>query len=53
MIPSPCKHICILEHNVCIGCSRTSGEISQWRRMTNSQKLEVLERIKNEKEKKE
>lgn len=48
MVKSPCKIICTLENNVCIGCKRTREEISKWSSMTDDEKQKVLDRIKKE-----
>ena len=45
MVKSPCKFICTLENDVCIGCKRTKEEISKWRDMTDEEKQKVLNRI--------
>lgn len=42
---SPCIGVCALdEQNVCTGCQRTGMEITQWTRMTELQRREVLGR---------
>lgn len=43
---SPCVKICKLQNDMCIGCFRTIDEIKNWRSMTNNEKQEVLENIK-------
>ena len=45
-IESPCVKICKLENGVCIGCGRTQDEIREWVIMTNSQREEIMERLK-------
>ena len=45
-IESPCVKICKLEYGVCIGCGRTQDEIREWVIMTNSQREEIMERLK-------
>lgn len=45
VVASPCIGVCALdEQDVCTGCQRTGIEITQWTRMTESQRLEVLGR---------
>ena len=40
---SPCVSICVLdEQDVCTGCQRTGQEISQWGKLNNEQRREVL-----------
>ncbi|TXH97168.1 MAG: DUF1289 domain-containing protein [Pseudomonas sp.] len=42
-VKSPCVSICALdEHDICIGCQRTAAEITQWGRMSNAERREVL-----------
>lgn len=45
MVKSPCKFICTLEKDICIGCKRTKEEISKWKNMTDNEKQKVLDRI--------
>lgn len=47
--PSPCRSICKLEDNICLGCFRTIHEIKMWRRFTGDEKRKVLKRIANDK----
>lgn len=46
MIESPCVKICKLQLGVCIGCKRTKEEISKWTQLTDQEKQQVLENIK-------
>jgi predicted Fe-S protein YdhL (DUF1289 family) len=46
LIPSPCKSICKMKDNVCIGCKRTTEEIATWSKLTNEQKQIIVDRIK-------
>ncbi|MDD0972884.1 DUF1289 domain-containing protein [Pseudomonas fontis] len=42
-VGSPCVSICALdEQDICTGCQRTAAEITQWGRMDNAQRREVL-----------
>jgi predicted Fe-S protein YdhL (DUF1289 family) len=42
-VRSPCVQVCVLdEADICTGCQRTVQEISQWGRMTNAERHEVL-----------
>lgn len=48
-IQSPCINTCKLDENkICIGCRRTIDEISKWLYYSDTEKLEILERIYNE-----
>ncbi len=47
VVPSPCVSICALDENdICIGCFRSGWEISQWGRLDNEGKREVLLNVK-------
>lgn len=42
-VKSPCISVCALdEQDVCTGCQRTAVEITQWGRMSDDQRREVL-----------
>jgi predicted Fe-S protein YdhL (DUF1289 family) len=46
-MPSPCVSICALnEDDVCVGCYRTGDEITRWWGMDNSEKRQVLAKVK-------
>lgn len=46
-VPSPCIAICQLDDNdeFCIGCFRTTTEIRLWSRMSNEEKLAILDQL--------
>ena len=47
MIQSPCIRHCSLNTNgVCLGCFRTTQEISNWRKMNEQEKEEVCSKIR-------
>ena len=53
-IGSPCVKICkykkdFMDGNVCIGCFREQFEITNWVKMSNSEKLLVIEDTKERK----
>ena len=47
-VASPCTGVCKyqLHDNVCIGCHRTEAEITDWMGLSNSEKQQVIDRIK-------
>jgi predicted Fe-S protein YdhL (DUF1289 family) len=46
-VKSPCNGVCRLNiFNVCKGCKRTREEISKWYVMSNTEKQQVIDRIK-------
>ncbi|MDO6825428.1 DUF1289 domain-containing protein [Marinobacter sp. 1_MG-2023] len=45
-VRSPCVSICALdEHDVCIGCQRTSDEILRWTSMSSCERKAVLVKV--------
>ena len=42
---SPCIKICKLIDSVCVGCYRTSDEITNWTKYTNKERKEVIKKI--------
>jgi predicted Fe-S protein YdhL (DUF1289 family) len=46
LIPNPCKSICKLKDNVCIGCYRTKEEIAAWPKLSNEQRYAIVTQIK-------
>ena len=49
MADSPCNDICTTdkESGLCIGCGRTTEEISNWLYYSDKQKKKVLKDLKN------
>ncbi len=46
-IPSPCVGICAPDENdICMGCLRTTDEITRWWDMNNDEKRRLLEVLK-------
>ncbi|WP_426416640.1 DUF1289 domain-containing protein [Aestuariirhabdus sp. LZHN29] len=44
-VPSPCVRNCCLDQNdICLGCSRSIDEITQWSLASDSEKRRILER---------
>ena len=42
-VKSPCISVCALDdQDVCTGCQRTAVEITQWGRMSDEQRRDVL-----------
>ena len=46
MIASPCVNICRIEGNVCVGCNRTLNDITDWYKLSDGEKQEILDRLK-------
>lgn len=48
-IPSPCNKICVrTQDGHCKGCLRTMNELTYWRTYSDSQRIEVWQRILQE-----
>jgi predicted Fe-S protein YdhL (DUF1289 family) len=47
---SPCIQHCVLKGGKCQGCFRTSSEITRWTRMSDEERLLVMQRIEKEKQ---
>ena len=45
-IKSPCVKICKIKNGICIGCGRSQDEIREWVIMTDSQREEIMARLK-------
>ena len=47
VIPSPCVDICSLnDDDICIGCFRSGDEISSWGKMSNEEKKQTLNKVR-------
>lgn len=46
MVKSPCIKQCRLQNGKCVGCGRTIDEISNWKSLTDDQKIEISNRLK-------
>ena len=44
MIESPCIGVCTLINNKCIGCTRTSDEISKWLFYDDNERKQITKR---------
>ncbi|KKL45899.1 hypothetical protein LCGC14_2351000 [marine sediment metagenome] len=44
-IPSPCIQICVIHpaERICTGCLRSIDEITRWSRMTNAERIAVMD----------
>lgn len=47
IVPSPCVDICALnDDDVCIGCYRSGDEITAWGKMSNDEKKQTLQKVR-------
>ena len=46
-IESPCVRVCVVdpEARICIGCHRTTDEISRWSKMSPDERSEILQAL--------
>jgi len=42
---SPCINVCTVEGNICTACGRTLEDIANWSTMTETERIERMERI--------
>ena len=42
MINSPCVGVCTLENDICIGCHRTSEQITNWLSYTDKEREYIM-----------
>lgn len=45
-VESPCVKLCRIESGICVGCKRTLSELTDWYKLSDQQKSEILEKIK-------
>jgi len=45
---SPCVSICAMDNGICVGCGRTSEEVSEWLNYTDEQRTTIMERLEKE-----
>jgi predicted Fe-S protein YdhL (DUF1289 family) len=48
-VKSPCIDICVMEDGVCTGCGMTNQEVTKWSKMTDEERLKVIDRIAKDK----
>lgn len=42
-VKSPCVYVCTLDdRDICIGCQRSGAEITEWGRVSNERRREIL-----------
>jgi len=45
--PSPCISVCLMDDNdICVGCHRSSAEITDWFMASAQRKREILDRCR-------
>jgi predicted Fe-S protein YdhL (DUF1289 family) len=45
-VESPCVKLCKIEAGICVGCKRTLAELTDWYKLSDQQKLQILNNIK-------
>ena len=52
-VASPCINVCVLDdRDLCVGCFRHANEIALWSGLSRDQKIEVLVRVAERRERK-
>ncbi len=46
-IKSPCVNVCTLNNDVCIGCGRTSYQISNWSKFRSKKRDQIMQQLKS------
>lgn len=47
-VKSPCTHVCTKDENgICLGCFRSIDEIRMWYKLSDEEKLKVIETAEN------
>lgn len=44
---TPCIRVCRLENDICIGCKRTTEELSKWFWITDDEREEIMKDLKD------
>ena len=44
-INTPCIKICTIKNGVCVGCLRTLDQIANWKKYTEEQRKEIMEKL--------
>ena len=47
MVDSPCTNVCALEDGLCVGCGRTVAEIASWQSMSDDERAQVVQAIRD------
>lgn len=42
---SPCRRVCRVQAGVCVGCGRTLDQIAKWSKMTDEEKIQIMESL--------
>lgn len=52
-VASPCINVCTIdeESGLCLGCARSLQEVARWRRFSDAQKSEIINRLTERKRK--
>jgi len=44
---TPCKNICEIVNEQCVGCNRTLYEVAAWSRLTDTDRDRIMETLNN------
>ena len=45
-INSPCINVCKLKNDICVGCGRTSYQISNWSKFRSNKRDQIIQQLK-------
>jgi len=45
MVESPCRDVCAVDGDICMGCGRTIQEIASWQSLTEADRTQIIEEI--------
>lgn len=43
---SLCVKVCRVQAGVCVGCGRTLDQIAKWSKMTDEEKIQIMENLR-------
>ncbi len=44
-VSSPCIGVCRLDNDVCVGCGRTTAQITQWSQFTEAERRQIMRQL--------
>lgn len=44
-ISSPCTGVCRLEDGSCVGCGRTTAQITQWSQLSEAERRQIMREL--------
>jgi predicted Fe-S protein YdhL (DUF1289 family) len=44
-VSSPCTGVCRLENDICVGCGRSTAQITQWSQMSEAERRQIMRHL--------